>query len=140
MRVDWILPFWICKMLPQIIFVIHGVAILLLARMLWAASKAYDVPITIHNLPIIILTGLGLAGATLLAMTNLMWYIPTGVLLGGLVFSLNSVEMPGHPNPSLFKKLAVALFSMAFWPELIVFCWFYFAHAKKIDSDEKSQP
>jgi hypothetical protein len=126
-------------MQSYILFVIHSVAIMLLARMLWAASKAYNVPITIHNLPIVILTGLGLGLATWIAMFHLLWFIPTGLLCAGLVFTLNSVEMPGHPNPSLFKKLIVATISAAFWPELIVFCWFYFAHAKKIDADEKPE-
>jgi hypothetical protein len=125
--------------MAQVFFIIHAVAIMLMARMLWAAAKAYQVPITIHNIPIIILTGMGLVLATLIAVTHPLWFLPTGFLIGGIIFTLNSVEMPGHPNPSLIRKLLVALISVVLWPELIVFCWFYFAHAKKIDADEKPQ-
>lgn len=126
-------------MYSNIIFVIHGVAIFLLARMLWGASKAFQVPITIHNLPLVLLTAMGLGLTTWLAMFHPALFFPTGVLLGGIMFTINSVEVPGHPNPTLLQKVIVALVASVFWPELLVFCWFYFANAKKIDKDEKSE-
>jgi hypothetical protein len=126
-------------MYSNVIFVIHGVVIFLLARMLWGASKAFQVPITIHNLPLVILTGMGLCLTTWLAMFHPALFFPTGVLLGGIMFTINSVEVPGHPNPGLLQKIGVACLATAFWPELLVFCWFYFANAKKIDKDEKSE-
>jgi hypothetical protein len=127
-------------MIDKIVFVIHVVAIFFLVRMLWSASRAYKIPITIHNFPIIILTGLGLAIATYLSITHSTFYLVTGFFVGGMMFVLNSLDVPGHKNNSLFQRIMASILGMCFWPEFMVFFAFYASHAEKIDTDEKSKP
>lgn len=122
-----------------ILFITHTVASLVLIRMIWAASKAYKIPVTIHNLPIIIMGGMWLAGGTYLAMTNFIVFMSLGLLVGGIMFVLNSVKMEGHTNYSLPHKLLVSLFGIFFWTEFVVFTAFYTTHSKTIDANEKPE-
>ena len=100
--------------MSYIIFFIHSVAIVLLARMLLGSFKIWGIHVTIHNLPYVILCGMGLGLATWFAVTNLLWFILIGILFGGLIFVLNSVEIPNHPNPSFMQKILIALFCTFF--------------------------
>lgn len=123
--------------MSNIIFAIHSFVILLLAIWAFDMSKKLKMPITIHNLPIILLTTLGLCITTWLSGYYPEYFIPTGIMAGAVVFIINSVNIPGQINPSVYRKIFMSVFCVLFWPELSVLFWIVTTHIKKIN--EKPQ-
>jgi len=117
----------------NLILIAHGILILLLASWAFSSSRFLKVPITIHNIPIIILTGLGLCIAAWWARFNPEYFIPTGILFGFVVFIINSVKIPNFPNPTIFRKICMSLLCVLFWSEIIVLLWVATIHVKKIN-------
>ncbi len=116
--------------MSNVILIIHGILILILAFWSWGTFKSLKISITIHNLPIILLTGLGLCITAWWSRFKPEFFIPTGVLVGFLVFIINRVKIPDQPNPTLFKNICTSLLCVMFWPELVVFFWVASKHFK----------
>lgn len=123
--------------MSNLILIIHGILILLLALWSLRASRILKIPITIHNLPVILLAGLGLCIAAWCSIFKPEFFIPTGILVGLVVFTINSVKIPDQPNPTLFRRICISLLCIMFWSELVVFFWVATAHLKKIDEKSK---
>lgn len=123
--------------MSYLIFGLHGILILMLAIFSWRTFKFVKVPITVHNLPIILLIGLGLCVTAWWSGFNPEFFIPTGVLFGFLVFIINSVKIPNQVNPTLFKNICASLICVMFWPEFIVFFYITSKYLKK--NNEKSE-
>ncbi len=115
----------------------HIIFVIVIA--IWSLSllKKYKIPITIHNLPIILLVGLGLCIAAWSAAFKPEYFIPTGVIFGFIVFGINLVKIPGHANPNIIRNICMSLFCTMFWSEMIVILWIASKNLKKVN--EKPQ-
>lgn len=123
--------------MSYLILIIHSILILLLALWSFGTSRVLKIPITIHNLPVILLTGLGLCITAWCSVFKPEFFIPIGILVGLVVFTINSVKIPDQPNPTLFRRICISLLCIIFWSELIVFFWIATTHLKKIDEKSK---
>lgn len=107
----------------NLILITHGLFALMIALWYFSILKLVKTSITIHNLPIILLIGLGLFITTWCAAFKQQFFIPTGILVGTIVFIINSVKIPNQPNPSLIRNFGMSLFCTMFWPEMIIVFW-----------------
>lgn len=98
----------------------HLIFILLIGRWAFFIFKDFKIPVTVHNLPIILLVGLGLFVTTYCSIYKPMYFIPTGILIGGIVFIINVIKIPNQINPSFVRNISMSLFCTMFWTEMIV--------------------
>jgi hypothetical protein len=120
------------------LFIIHCILITLLAGWAYSASRVLKMPITIHNLPIILLTGVGLFVGAWCAKNKPEFFLPTGVLTGVTVYLINSFPVPGQTNPGFLKKICVSLLCVLFWTEMVAAFWIVNIHIKKLNAKPKS--
>lgn len=121
--------------MSNLMLIAHALFIIVISFWSYYIAKEFKIPITIHNLPIILLVGLGLCVAAWAAAFKPMYFIPTGVLCGFVVFGINLVKIPGHANPSIIRNMCMSLFCTLFWPEMVVLFWI----ASKNFKNEKPQ-
>jgi hypothetical protein len=115
---------------------LHIVALILLTRTVWWASKNYSIPLTFSNLPIMGIWVLALFGTIYLSLFHPWIYLMIGIPLGLFQLILESIELPGRPNYSFLGKLLSALSVIFLWPELGSFTIFCVWHADKIVDEE----
>lgn len=123
--------------MPNILLAFHGVLILLLSVWSFKMARILKIPITIHNSPIVILVGMGLYVSLWCAKYNPVAFTSIGAIIGVIVFIINSVEIPGQHNPSMFRKILMTLACVMFWPEVMVLLWVVLIHVRKLN--EKPQ-
>lgn len=101
--------------------------------MLWFVRGAYKIPITLSNIPIIIMAGIGLIGAIYLMSIHFLWCLPMGFLVGIVLLMLNTLT----PNSFTLGNMLASLAAIFLWPEIIIFLAFYLSNIDKINEHEK---
>lgn len=115
---------------------LHLFGTILLVRATWQDARTYSIPITIHNVPILGIWALILAGCIWLSLAHPWIYLVIGFLLGMFQFIIESIEIPDRPRYALPGRILSALSVMLLWPELASFTIFCIWHADKIPDEE----
>lgn len=115
-----------------LLLILHSVAVLILSIWSLYNSKILKLPINIHNIPVILLTGLGLFVAIWLAINRLHIFLAIGIFIGVLVFLIYSFPVPGINGPSFSQKIGLFFLYSIFWPEMIALCWLVFKYNKRL--------
>lgn len=117
----------------MLMLILHSISILILSIWSLYNFKILKTKLTIHNLPLILLTGLGLFVTVWLAMNRLDIFLSIGIFIGVAVFLIYSFPVPGVIGPSLKQKIGLFVLYSVFWPEMIVLLWLVFKQVKILD-------
>lgn len=112
-----------------IVQMVLNVALAIVLRYL---SKTRNIPITIHNLPIIIMSSFIMVGLVWLSVTHLVTYLIPGIFVGYLVWFIQSHP----PTVSLINKILLALFGTIFWVQVSVMTMFLLIHHDRFENEE----
>lgn len=111
-----------------LLFVIfHILAVLAAMVTLYSFSKQFKIEVNIHNLPIIIMGFMAMLAAAGLSLVSLWFYIPTGIIVGILMWWINSMPLNDLGEVPTINKLKTSLLSIFFWPQLlfVIACMFF---------------
>lgn len=123
--------------------ILHSIFVLILSAWSLYNFKALKGKITIHNLPVVLLTGLYLFLAVWLAVNQLYIFLSIGVFIGTAIFLLYSFPIKGVINPSFAQRVGLFVLYFVFWPEMVVAAWIIFKQVKILDelkNNAKSKP
>lgn len=101
-------------------------------QIVYTLCRMFHISINIHNLPVLIIGLMIMLGAISLSYFNLLWYVPTGMLLSALCWYLNSVDMPDANPVALHNKIRTSVLALVFWPQTLFILGFILMNFDKI--------
>jgi hypothetical protein len=121
------------------LFILQVIAAFILGISLLAFKFKAKLPITLYNLPTIIITIMCLLFTMWLSAKHIMLFIPTGIVMAIIIWFINSAPIPGEPPVSIFKKIVSAMLVTLFWNHTIVLLMFVYMNSI-LPNNEKLQP
>lgn len=115
-------------MLVLALICLQVMATLILAFAIRHASKIYDIPLTIHNTPIVVMWILGMMAMLWLSITFPLIYLGVGFICGMLLLATSELS-----DSSKISSALISLSAIFIWVQITAFVAFVILNQDKIE-------
>jgi hypothetical protein len=112
--------------------IVHFLGTTFALHIVYTLCKMFKISINIHNLPVLLIGFMIMLGAISLSIFNLLWYVPTGMILSAACWYLNSIDLAGSGPVPLHSRIRTSVLALIFWPQTLFVLGFILLNFDKI--------
>jgi hypothetical protein len=112
-------------MLIYLPYFLHFIASIVTAHSVWQLSRRYEIPITIHNLPIILMCGVILALCATICVVYTHIYLAVGIMVGIFSWISNSIKIENVQQVTVGNKIIAFIVNLYCFPQVLMITAFY---------------
>jgi hypothetical protein len=110
------------------LLVLQSIVTAILFLSIIAVAIKFKIKVTIHNFPKIVMSAVGVLAGMYLCVKHFIFFVPPGLLLGAVIFGLNSLDIPGEVKPSLFRRILSFVIVTLFWNQTLALLLFVYSN------------